>query len=164
MCYVTFCSSCATLPTLACRFAFDVDAAAAAAAGAAAAQPHRGGGGAAAAQPRRRRRGRGHSAATKIEKEWRKKLSERKMFFGRERVKNFTCHFFGEFWRSSQDSFVSGHGSDESWDVRQSSAKSGVSNFGKVVVFGNEKSSRVGTRNRRVWERGDVVIGTHEMS
>ena len=33
----------------------------------------------------------------------------------------------------------------------------------RFVLFGNKRSLCVGTRNRLVWERGNCVIGTHEM-
>jgi len=87
-----------------------------------------------------------------------------KIFFRLRKRQKFHAPLLGEFWRSSQDSSVLGYDSEESRDVRQNSAKSGVSNFGKMVVFENEKSWCFGTMDRRVWERGDVLIGTQEMS
>ena len=70
----------------------------------------------------------------------------------------------GELWRSSRDSSVLDSDSEESWDVSQNLAKGGILSLGKVVYFGNEKSSCLGMRNRVVWERGNAVSGTREMS
>ena len=75
-----------------------------------------------------------------------------KSFFRVRTRQSFYAPLLGEFWRSSQDSFVLVYGTEESRDVRQNSAKSGVSNFGKMVLI------------RPVWEQGNVLIGTQEMS
>ena len=87
-----------------------------------------------------------------------------RIFFSSATTSKFYMPLLGEFWRSSRDSFVSGYGTDESWDVRQNSVKSGFSNFGKMSIFGNEKSLCVGTGRCFDWSTGDVLIGAQEMS